>query len=110
LIDQKPARLTKDLELTPEQQCQVKPLLQEHHDKIQALFDKNPNASLQELNPQIHAVSDNTHRQIHALLSDYQKELVKTMQQGEHKDEESKRPYSACSQAARSISFACLRH
>jgi hypothetical protein len=75
--------------LTPDQQRQVKPLLQEHHDKIQALFDKNPNASRQELDPQIHAISDETHCQIHALLSDHQKELEKAMQQREHKGEES---------------------
>jgi hypothetical protein len=31
-IDQELARLTKDLELTPEQQQQVRPLLEEHHD------------------------------------------------------------------------------
>jgi hypothetical protein len=30
-IDQELARLTKDLELTPEQQKQVRPLLEEHH-------------------------------------------------------------------------------
>src|SRR6266851_564145 len=41
-IDQEFARLTKDLELTPKQQQQVRPLLEEHHDKIQALLDKNP--------------------------------------------------------------------
>ena len=91
-IDQELARLTKDLELTPEQQRQVKPLLQEHHDKIQALFDKNPNASRRELDPQVHAISDETHHQIHALLSDHQKELEKAMQQREHKGEESRRP------------------
>jgi len=69
-IDQELARLTKYLELTPEQQHQVRPLLEEHHDKIQALFDKNPNASRQELGPQIHAISDQTHHEIHALLND----------------------------------------
>jgi DNA anti-recombination protein RmuC len=69
-INQELARLTKDLELTPEQQHQVRPLLEEHHDKIQALFDKNPNASRQELGPQIHAISDQTHHEIHALLND----------------------------------------
>jgi hypothetical protein len=42
-IDQEFAHLTKDLELTPKQQQQVRPLLQEHHDRIQALLDKNPN-------------------------------------------------------------------
>jgi predicted HTH transcriptional regulator len=84
-IDQELAHLTKDLELTPKQLEQVRRLLQEHHDKIQALLDKNPNASRQELAPQIHAMSDETHRQIHALLTDHQKELEKTMRQREHR-------------------------
>jgi len=46
-IDQELARLTKDMELTPQQQQQVRPLLTQHHDKIQALLDKNPTASRQ---------------------------------------------------------------
>jgi len=83
-IDQELGRLTKDLELTREQQKQVRPLLEEHHDKIQALLDKYPKASRQELGPQIHAISDETHRKIHALLTDHQKELEKAMQQREH--------------------------
>jgi hypothetical protein len=91
-IDQELARLKSDLELTPEQQQQVRPLLEEHHDRIQALLDKNPNASRQELGPQIHAISDETHREIHALLSDHQKQLEKAMQQRGHKGEEDRRP------------------
>jgi protein CpxP len=90
-IDQELARLTKDLELTPEQQQQVRPLLDEHHDRIQALLDKNPNASRQELGPQIHAISDETHHKIHALLTDHQKELEKAMQQREHDGGENRR-------------------
>ena len=90
-IDQELARLTKDLELTPEQQKQARPLLDEHHDKIQALLDKNPNASRQQLGPQIHAISDETHSKIHALLTDHQKELEKAMQQREHNGEENRR-------------------
>ena len=39
---------------------------------------------VQELGPQIHAISDETHRKIHALLTDHQKELEKAMQQREH--------------------------
>ncbi len=66
-IDQEFARLTKDLELTPKQQQQVRPLLEEDHDRIQALLDKNPKASRQELGPQIHAISDETHRKIHGV-------------------------------------------
>jgi hypothetical protein len=100
-IDQELARLTKDLELTAEQQKQVRPLLDEHHDKIQALLDKNPTASRQQLGPQIHAVSDETHRQIHALLTDHQKELEKAMQQREHHGGENRRsaPPAAASPA-----------
>ena len=87
-IDQKLAQLTKDLELTSEQQKQVRPLIEEHHDKIQALLDKNPSASRQKLGPQIHAISDETHRKIHALLTDHQKELEKAMQHRGHNREE----------------------
>jgi predicted HTH transcriptional regulator len=90
-IDQELARLTKDLELTSEQQRQVRPLLEEHHDKIQAVLDKNPKASRRELGPQILAISDETRRQIHALLTDRQKELEKAMQQREHNGEENRR-------------------
>src|SRR3984885_8266386 len=87
-IDQELARLTKDLQLTSGQQQQVRPLLQEHHDKIQALLDKNPNASRKDLDPQIHAISDETHREIHTLLTDHQKELEKAMQEREHNGQE----------------------
>jgi hypothetical protein len=90
-MDQELAHLTKDLELTSQQQQQVRPLLQEHHDKIQALLDKNPSASRQELGPQIHAISDETHGKIHALLTDHQKELEKAMQQREHNGGEDRR-------------------
>ena len=89
-LDQELARLTKDLALTLEQQEKVRPLLQEHHNKIQALFDHNPKASRQELAPQIHAISDETHREIHALLTKHQKELEKAMVQSEHRGEESR--------------------
>lgn len=91
-IDQELDHLTKDLELTQDQEKLVKPLLQEHHDKIQALLEKNPNASLQELGPRIHAISDETHGQIHALLTEHQKALEKAMQQREHNGEENRQP------------------
>ena len=90
-MDQELARLTKDLELTQKQQEQVKPMLQEHHDRIQALLDKNPGVSRQELAPQIHGISDETHREIHALLTDHQKKLEQAMQQRERNGEENRR-------------------
>jgi hypothetical protein len=79
-IDQELAHLTRDLELTAKQQQQARPLLEQHHDRIQALLDKTPTASREELGPQIHAISEETHREIHALLTDHQKELEKAMQ------------------------------
>lgn len=78
-IEQELVRLAKDLRLTPQQQKQVRPLLQEHHDKIQALLEKNPTLSRQQLAPEIHAISDETHREIHALLTPAQQELEKAM-------------------------------
>jgi chromosome condensin MukBEF ATPase and DNA-binding subunit MukB len=91
-VDQELVRLTKDLELTPEQQQQVRTLLEEHHKRIQALLDKYPSASRQELAPQIHAFSDETHREIHALLGDHQRQLEQAMQQREHAGTENRRP------------------
>jgi hypothetical protein len=90
-MDEELARLTKDLELAPQQQQQVRSLLVEHHDKIQALIDKNPNVSRQDLGPQIHAISEETHREIHALLSDHQKQLEQAMQQRGHRGDENRR-------------------
>src|SRR6202035_382848 len=66
-IDQELDHLTKDLELTPNQRKQVRPLLEEHHDRIQALLDSNPKLSREDLGPQINANSDENHHQIEAL-------------------------------------------
>jgi hypothetical protein len=85
------------MELTPKQQQQVRLLLEEHHDRIQTLLDKNPKASRQELGPQIHAISDETHRKVHALLTDHQKKLEKAMQQREHRENRRSAPPAAAS-------------
>lgn len=89
-IDQELDHLTKELELTPSQRKQVRPVLQQHHDSIQALLDKNPTLSREDLKPQIHAISDETHHQIEALLTEHQKQLAKAMQKRMHNGEESK--------------------
>jgi Spy/CpxP family protein refolding chaperone len=93
-IDQELDHLTKDLELTPKQRKQIRPLLEEHHDKIQALFDKNPGVSRQDLGPRIHAISDETHHEIESLLTEHQKRLEKAMQERMHNGEKSRRPDS----------------
>jgi periplasmic protein CpxP/Spy len=91
-IDQELDHLTKDLELTPNQRKQIRPLLQEHHDRIQALFDKNPKLARENLGPQIHAISDETHHEIEALLTGHQKQLAKAMQERMRDGEEKRRP------------------
>ena len=50
-------------------------------DAIQAVLDKNATASRQELGPQIHPIGDDTHRTIHALLTNQQKSLEREMVQ-----------------------------
>ena len=90
-IDEELARLTKELELTPEQQQRVRHLLEEHEDWIQALLDKNPTASRPELDSKIRSISDERHRDLDALLTDFQKGLEKAMQQREHNGGEGRR-------------------
>jgi hypothetical protein len=57
-LDRELDRLTKGLELTPNKRKQAESLLEEHHDRIQALFDKNSKLSRETLGPRIHAISD----------------------------------------------------
>jgi len=90
-LDRQLTRLTKDLELTSEQQGQARPLLEEHHDKIQALLDRNPTVSRIALSRQIRAISDETHHEIHVLLTDHQKELETAMQRRENNGQENRR-------------------
>jgi hypothetical protein len=40
-----PRSIDQELELTPNQPKQIRPLLEEHHDSIQVLFDENPKLS-----------------------------------------------------------------
>jgi hypothetical protein len=91
-IDQELDHLTKDLQLTSQQRKQIRPLLEDHHDRIQVLFDRNPGVSRADLGPQIHAISNETHHQIEALLTKPQKQLAKAMQARMHKGDESRRP------------------
>ncbi|MEA3130442.1 MAG: hypothetical protein QOF46_2237 [Paraburkholderia sp.] len=81
-IDNELDRLTATLQLSQQQCSEVKVLLQQHHDTIQALLDGNPNASDEFLRERIHSISDDTHRQINALLTDQQLVKVQQMQAG----------------------------
>ena len=86
-IDQELDHLTKELELTPAQRNQIRPLLLEHQQEIQALLEKNPSAPREALRTKIHAISDQTHHKIEALLTDHQKQLAKAMQARMHRAE-----------------------
>jgi hypothetical protein len=48
--------------------------------------------SRQDLGPQIHAISDETHYQIERLLTEHQKQLAKAMVERMHHGEENRRP------------------
>jgi hypothetical protein len=89
-IDQELDHLTKELELTPAQQKEIGPLLQQHQQEIQTLIDKNPTVPRAALSTQIHGISDQTHHKIDALLTDHQKQLAEAMQARMHNRE--KRP------------------
>jgi hypothetical protein len=83
-IDQEMDHLTKELELTPAEQTEIRPLLLNHQQRIQALIDKYPSISREALRPQIHAISDDTHHEIEELLTDHQRQLAKAMQARMH--------------------------
>jgi hypothetical protein len=55
-------------------------------------LDNNPKLSREDLGPQIHAISDQTHRQIEALLTEHQKQLASVKQERMRAGEESRRP------------------
>jgi hypothetical protein len=81
-IDSEFDRLTATLQLSQQQCSEVKVLLHQHHDTIQALLDGNPNASDEFLRERSHSISGDTHRQINALLTDQQLVRVQQMQAG----------------------------
>jgi hypothetical protein len=79
-IDDELNRLTTTLQLSQQQRSEVKVPLQQHQDWIQALIDGKPHATDDFLRKQIHSISDDTHRQINALLTNHQLVLVRQMQ------------------------------
>jgi hypothetical protein len=85
-IAEEMSHLTNELELTPAEQKKIMPLLLEHQQRIQALFDQHPSTPREALRPQIHAISDETHHEIDALLTDHQRQLAKAMQARMHSE------------------------
>src|ERR1700751_6191722 len=71
--DRQLARLTSVLSLTSDQQAQIKPLLVERQQKMQALM-QNQSVSQEDRRAQAHTISEGTNNSIKALLTDEQKQ------------------------------------
>lgn len=82
-VDAQLAHMTKRLSLTSDQQNQIRPLLVAHQQKELALR-QDSSLSGDELRTRAHAIREETHKQIEALLTDEQKQKAKAMEQRMH--------------------------
>ena len=78
--DRQLAHLTSALNLTTDQQSQIKPLLVDRQQKMQALM-QNESLSQEDRRAQARTVSQGTNNSIKALLTDDQKQKFDAMQQ-----------------------------
>jgi hypothetical protein len=79
-IEQQVRRLTRDLDLTPEQQEKVRQLSKQHNDRIQKILDTAPSTLTHEaFTAQVHAISREYHDSVNAILTPRQLELMKAM-------------------------------
>src|SRR5579863_8438362 len=78
--DQQLAHLTSALNLTTDQQTQIKPLLVERQQKMQALM-QNQSLSQEDRRAQARTISQGTNNSIKAVLTDEQKQKFEAMQQ-----------------------------
>jgi hypothetical protein len=79
-IEQQVRRLTRDLELTPEQQEQVRQLSKKHSDRIQKILDTAPpTLTYNDFTAQVHAISQEYHDAVDALLTPHQLALMQAM-------------------------------
>jgi hypothetical protein len=79
-IEQQVRRLTKDLDLTPEQQEKVRQLSKDRNDRIQKILDTAPPTLTHEaFTAQVHAISQEFHEAVNAILTPHELELMKAM-------------------------------
>jgi hypothetical protein len=79
-IAQQVRRLTADLDLTPAQQEQVRQLSREHNNRIQRILDTAPSTlSYEDFQAQVHAISQDFHNSVNAILTPRQLALMKAM-------------------------------
>jgi periplasmic protein CpxP/Spy len=72
--------LAKQLNLSSEQQSQIRPILQERQQKMQALF-QNQSLSREERHTQMQAIHQDTESRITSVLNDDQKQKYQAMQE-----------------------------
>lgn len=73
-------RLTRELSLTTDQQTQIKPMLVERQQKMQALF-QNQSLSQEDRRTQMRTIMEGSNNSIKAILNDDQKQKFDAMQQ-----------------------------
>ena len=76
--DRQLEHLTHTLSLTSDQQAQIKPLLVDRDQKMQALF-QNQSLSQQDRRTQMHSIAEGTNNSIKAVLNDQQKQKFDEM-------------------------------
>ena len=78
--EQQVRRLTADLGLTPVQQDKVRQLSRVHNDRIQQILDTAPaTLTYEDFQTQVHAISQQFHDSVNAILTPRQLGLVKAM-------------------------------
>jgi hypothetical protein len=79
-IAQQVRRLTRDLELTPSQQVKVQQFAKVHNERIQNILDTAPDTlSYAAFQVQVHAISQDFHNSVNAILTPHQLDLMKAM-------------------------------
>jgi len=79
-IAQQVRRLTRDLNLTPPQQEKVRQLSKVHNERIQQILDTAPpTLTREDFQTQVHAISQQYHDSVNAILTPRQLELMKAM-------------------------------
>ena len=79
-MDQRMARLTQMLDLTPAQQAQIRPILEQAQAKMQALAADNA-TPMSDRQAKAMALRNSVHTQIDAVLTPAQKQKVESMSQ-----------------------------
>jgi hypothetical protein len=79
-VEQQVRRLTRDLDLTPEQQEKVRQLSKQHNDRVHEILDTAPpTLTYEAFQAQVHVISQENHDAINAILTPRQLELMKAM-------------------------------